>query len=347
MKISRISVAAILLVGMVALAFSPLPDVKMTSTTKLTFEGALGTMMKMMGGNKPLTTTQYIQGNKSRTDNLDENGKVTTSSIVDLDREVFINIDHKKKEYTEMTFAEFRNMLKGMGGEAKEKRESQQGEPELKWSFEVKVDRTGEKKKVAGYNTEKVILTLTAQGEKPAESGKPGEMKQGGMVVTSTNWLGSEVQGYDELRAFQTAFAEKLGMAPGSEGFAGMLGGLIKKNPQLAEAMKKLEQEGTKLQGVPLVSENVFETWGQPSGESPKVSEAEGQEQEMPKSVSGMLGGLGKKFGEKAVKKEQDTDNNGRTVMMQSVTEITAIENASVDAVFFVPPTSYKNVSKK
>lgn len=98
MKISRLALLGILIISVLALGASPLPDVKTTSTTKLTFKGTLGTMMKMFGGNKPVTSTQYIQGNKSRTDNVNDEGKLTTSTIVDLDREVFVNIDHKKKE---------------------------------------------------------------------------------------------------------------------------------------------------------------------------------------------------------------------------------------------------------
>ena len=77
MKISRFAVPGILIAGILIMAASPLPDVKTTSTTKLTFKGTLGTMMKMFGGNKPSTSTQYIQGNKSRTDNVNDEGKLT------------------------------------------------------------------------------------------------------------------------------------------------------------------------------------------------------------------------------------------------------------------------------
>jgi hypothetical protein len=348
MRSTRIPLIAILMVGILALAFSPLPDVKITSTTKLTFKGALGTMMKMFGGNKPITTTQYIQGNKARTDNFDEDGKVTSSSIIDLDREVFVNIDHKKKEYTEMTFAEFRNMLsKGMSGQAKEEAKSEKSEPEVKWSFDVKVDKTGEKKIVAGYDAEKIILTLTAQAEKQAESGKAGEMEKGGMIVTSTNWMASEVKGYEEMKAFQKAFVEKLGMMPGSGGLAGILESITKSNPQLAESMKKLEQEGKKLQGVPLMTESVFETWGEPSQETQEEVETPAEEQETPKSVGGLLGGLGKKLGKKAVKKEEDTGSSGRAVIMQSLSETTSIISAPVDAGLFSVPSGYKKKAIK
>jgi hypothetical protein len=39
MKISRLFMMNILIAGILAMAFSPLPDVKTTSATKLTFKG--------------------------------------------------------------------------------------------------------------------------------------------------------------------------------------------------------------------------------------------------------------------------------------------------------------------
>jgi hypothetical protein len=349
MKISRFVMMSILLAGVLAMAFSPLPDVKTTSTTKLTFKGTLGTMMKMFGANKPVTSTQYIQGNKSRTDNVNEEGKLTTSTVVDLDREVFINIDHKKKEYTEMTFAEYRNMLKGLGGKAKEAQQEREEKdaPEVKVSFDVKVDKTGEKKNIAGYHAEKVILTMTAQGEKQAEGGQAGEMDKGGMIVTSTNWLSNEVKGYDEVIAFHQAFAEKLGMMPGSGGLAGVMENLLKSNPELAEALKKLEQEGKKMQGVALMTESVFETWAQPSGAQADAPETMPEEQEKPKSVGGLLGGFGKKLGQKAMKKDDNADGSGRSVLMESLTEISEISNAALNSGLFIVPTGYKKKEVK
>jgi len=344
MKISRIVVLGALLMGVLALAFSPRPDFKTSSTTKLTFKGALGTMMKMVGGNKPTTSTQYIQGHKSRQDNIDDEGKITTSSIIDLDREVMINIDHKKKEYTEMTFAEWRDMFKGLGEKAKTAPDQPKSETDVKISFDVKVDRTGEKKNIAGYETEKVILTLTAKGE--AQDTKSAETGKGGMIVRSTNWLAGKVKGYEEVQAFYLAFAEKLGMMS-SGGPAQMIESLSKMNPQLAEAMKKLEHEGKKLQGVALMTETVFETWAEPSEKQTQAPTAQAEEQQPPKSVGGLLGGLGKKLGQKAAKKDDGASSDGRSVLMESVSEVTSIGSTSVDAGLFAAPAGYKKKERQ
>jgi hypothetical protein len=342
MKASRIVVAGILLAGFWGIAFSPRPDIKTTSTTKMTFKGAMGTLMKMAGGNKPMTSAQYIKGNKSRSDNFDDEGKLTTSSIIDLDREVIINIDHKKKEYTEMTFAEMREMLKKLGAQVQEPAptpSSSEKPPEVKVSFDVKVDRTGEKKNLLGHNTEKVVLTLTAQGEGKSETGETGK---GGLVVTSTYWLASEIKGYEEVKAFQKAYAEKLGAAFDANSLAAAMQNFMKSNPQLSEAIKKLAEEGKKLQGVPLSTASVYETWAEPSGEKNVAQESQSSEQEKPKSVGGLLGGFGKKLGQKAVKKDESANNSGRSVLFESTNEISEISTAPVDAALFNPAAGYE-----
>lgn len=199
---------------------------------------------------------------------------------------------------------------------------------------------------MAGYNAEKVILTMTAKGEKQAEGGNAGEMDNGGMIITSTNWLSTEVKGYDEVIAFHKAFAEKIGMTPGG-GLAGMIEKLTKSNPQLADAMKKLEEEGKKFQGVPLLTESVFETWAQPSGAQAGAPETMPEEQEKPKSAGGLLGGFGKKLGQKAMKKDDNADGSGRNVLMESMTEISEISNASLNSGLFVVPADYKKKEAK
>lgn len=344
MKNSRIVVLSILLVGILAMAFSPLPDFKSTTVTTMAFKGMLGTMMKMFGANKPMTSTQYIQGNKSRTDNMNDEGKLTTSSIIDLDREVMINIDHKKKEYTETTFAEMLQRFKELKEKMKQPEpEGQKDQPEVKVSFTVKVDRTGEKKTIAGHETEKIVLTLTATGE--GTDNQTGETGKGGMVVTSTNWMASSVQGYEDVRAFQTAFAEKMGEMVNANSMAQMMESLRKMNPELAEAMKKLEQEGKKLQGVALTTNTVFATWAEGSATAAPAPQAEKtEESSTPKSVGGLLGGFGKKLGQKAVKKDESaSSNDGRSVLLESTMEVTAIGSSSVDAeLFMTPPAGYK-----
>ena len=354
MKNSRLVILFFLMVGLLAMAFSPLPDFKSTTVTTMTFKGMLGTMMKMFGGNKPMTSTQYIQGNKSRTDNMNDEGQLTMSSIIDLDREVIITIDHKKKEYTEVTFAEMLQRFKEMKEKMKQPEPSEQkDQPAVKVSFTVKVDRTGEKKTIAGHETEKVVLTLTATGE--GTDNKTGETPtgaagKGGMVVTSTNWMASSVQGYEEVRAFQMAFAKKMDEMINANSMAQMMESLSKMNPELAEAIKKLEQESKKLQGVALMTNTVFATWAEDGAKAAPAPQTEKtEESSAPKSVGGLLGGFGKKLGQKAAKKDESASStDGRSVLLESTMEVTALGSSSVDAeLFMTPAAGYKKKEMK
>jgi hypothetical protein len=111
--------------------------------------------------------------------------------------------------------------------------------------------------------------------------------------------------------------------------------------------MKKLEQESKKLQGVPLATESVFETWAQPSNPQAGAQPAKTEEQEAPKSVGGLLGGFGKKLGQKAAKKDDSASDAGRNVLMESTTEIISLSNTNLDNGLFTVPAGYAKKEMK
>jgi len=324
---------------LIATAFASTPDVKYTQMTTTKFHGAMGTMMKLAGAGGPQTSTIMISGNKQRSD-TEKN-----SHIIDLDREVMITVDHKKKEYTEMTFAEFRammdkmkNAMAGMKPQTTEKPETEK----VEWKFGVKVDKTGERQTISGYACEKVIVTLKAEGEmKPGMEGQEAGGK-GGMMVTSTQWMTPKVDGWEESMAFWKKFAEKSGFM--SEGSAAMsMESLMGSNPQLATAFKRLMEEGKKLTGVPVKTESVFETWGAPA--APQGMEEQPKEEKPPSSMGGLLGGLGKKLAKKP--ESGGTSESDRKSIFESSSTLESVSNAGLDAGLFGPPANYKNKPMK
>lgn len=303
--------------------------VKQTTVTKTKFHGFMGSVMKMGGGDKPQTATTCVQGNQQRTDQFDEKGKLISTAIVDLDREIMINFDHKKKERTEMTFAQWKEMLSKMASsfsqpqpKAKKKGESA---PEVKVDFDVKVTPTEETKTIAGYSTKKTILTMTATGTKEATPQEQGG--KGGMGITSAMWLTENAPGYEELSAFGRKFAEKLGMDMSAAGAQSMLAAL-QSNPQLKDAMKKLAEEGQKMKGFALLTESKFETTATPGGQNPQMS-AEDQEKaaKMPKSVGGLLG--------KMMPKPKSDDGSGSNVLYETTVETTELTTETFPASHF------------
>jgi len=325
---TKLGTIAPLLVLLTANVFAG-PGVKHVSTTTTKFHGFLGTMMKMSGGDKLQTQTMYLQGNQQKTDFSDDQGELTTSNIIDLDREVFVNVNHKKKEYTEMTFAEWKAMFEKMkgegGGKAKE-----QSQSDVKVDFDVKVDRTNERQTIAGFNAQKAILTMKAKGEQQSTATSPGG--SGSMTIVSNHWLTKDVEGYQEAMAFSRKFAEKLGMQFSETGGQNMMQAMSRMNPEMVKGMEKLAEEGKKLEGFAVKTETTFEMDGSSAGG-----------QQMPSSVSGLLGGLGKK----TAKGSQDGNASGKNVLFESTTETVEFKAVPLKADLFAVPAGYKKVAAK
>jgi hypothetical protein len=334
MKSTRVSLAVLTLF---AVSLFARPGVKTVKTTTTKFHGFLGTMMKMTGGNKAYTSTSYLDGGRMRIDRVDENGKPENSTITDLDREVIVSIDHKKKAYTEMTFAELKEMM----AKAKEKMagmqpQAPQGSADVKMEFDFKVSRSGEKQTIAGFQAEKAILTIEAKGETQATPAAEGG--KGGIVITSTQWLTKDAPGKAEAIAFGEKLAQKMGVALGADGVTNQWQALAAFNPQLAKAIEKLAEEGRKLDGVSVKTESVFESWADPAAQAAPAGDE--KKQDTPSSLGGLLGSFGKKTAPKA----KEGSAPGRSVMFESTDETKEISTGSFGADLFSTPAGYKKV---
>lgn len=327
--------------GSVALAA---PDVTKKSETKMEFKGALGTMLKIMGATKPTYQAEYLKGDVLRSDDLDKKGKVESTQIIDLNREVFINIDHKKKSYTEMTFAEWQEMMTARMEEAKKRASERESgdpekgdtkkadEPKVEWKFDVSVDRPGDKKQLAGHEAEKAVITLKVEANVEAKNEETGETERGrgGLIVTSTNWLVQASEIESEYAAFQQKFAQKLSMQPTAMSMAEVMSSVMASNPQLGAAMERMAEESKKLDGVALVTSTVFETWG----EGEKKEQAD---EGVPTSVGGLFKKLAKK----------PKDEKESAVLLEMHSEITEYNRNALPAELFKVPENYKKQDVK
>lgn len=322
------------------------PDITKKSKSKTEFTGMLGTMMKLFGGSKPTYEREILKGNIKRVDKMDKKGKLKESQIIDLDREVFITINHKKKKYTEMTFAEWRQMMEsGLSGLFSRPQEEQAGEgeeakPEVHFKFDVSVDTPGDRQEIAGYETEKVVLTLKLEAEGETQDEATGETVKGrgGLIVRSTNWIATSIKSQEE-KDFSVKLAKKLNMNPSEGDWQGLMAKVKESNPELAVAMQRLMEESKKLEGVALKRENIFETWG----ESDKKETVESDNSaKPPKSVGGFLKGFGKKFAKKKKKKD-----GGPNVLLKTIEEISEFSTAPVRDDAFAIPAKYKREEVK
>jgi len=171
---------------------------------------------------------------------------------------------------------------------------------------------------------------MKAEGSGTAEDRDGSSQKvSGSMDITSENWIARKVKGREEMMAFAKRLQDKMGFAPGKGGMFAMLGKMMENNEQIAAAMKKLEEESEKLDGLPVYVHTTFKTKmdGAPAGEEP----------EQPKMPKG-LGGFMKKF------KQPSNDDS---VLMETTTKILKHETEPLNDSIFEIPATYKEEKKK
>lgn len=352
----RISV--IVLCFLLAGATTSFSDVKYESETLLNIEGAVGKMMKVFGAAKPVKTVDYYRGDLKRSDSFDKKGKLNTSQIIDLNKELFISIDHQRKQYTQMTFDEWRQMLEStmqqVGENAQaETQQPDESEADVDWNLKVDVQKTGEKETIAGKSCEKVILTLDMDAkvtEKNTEEGQAPDSARGGMVVTSTQWLyKGNSAAKKEMDDFNLRMAKKLGMMPGKASFKDMMAQVVQSNSQLGDAIEKLQEEGKKMNGMPMRVHTVYETKVDPETakkmNEERAKEDKDEHMKIPTSVGGLLGGFGKKMMKKKMQKDEPVKE--RNALMHSDTNVLSLATSPLAGSLFEIPAGYKMVKRE
>jgi hypothetical protein len=143
---------------------------------------SLGKFAGMFGakGLTKSTTSTSLKGDRMRKDQLDGE-ELTSSQIIQLDREQIVTLDHKRKTYTVMTFAEMRAQMEKAIATAKSTPPPNQPAPQADQKPDVKVEPkvnvkdTGETKVINGFNTHRVLLTVELEGEDQKTKDKRGD----------------------------------------------------------------------------------------------------------------------------------------------------------------------------
>lgn len=314
-------------------------DVRYDTETTMKLGGTLGAVARFMGAGKPVTGATYLHGNVLRTDNGDH------SSIIDLDRGAFTEIDHKKKEYTTLTFDEWRQRLEQAMAQAREQAEAAKGQPapaestqpsesepnNVKLTFNASAEQTGNTQTIDGHPCKetKIVLVLEAQDTVTGETDT--------LTTTSNVWLAPDVAAYQEVQDFYRRLGEKLGEEWRASSI-NLLSLLTSSNPEAAESFQKLQEQAGKLQGAPLLTVTRIEA----SGTKP-ATEAKAEEE--PESKGGLFGkkpSLGGLLKKKVEKKEE---GNGRSLILEITTKLSNLSTAALSDDLFQVPEGYKPVS--
>ncbi len=251
-------------------------------------------------------------------------GKPKTSiTITRLDKELVWTVNPKKKRYSEMTFAEYREQLKKSEDEMKdaeveeaetaEEDTSEASEDEYEWTIEVQSDP--DPRTINGWVCRNVKILTT---------GTHKEEHRDIIWITIDNWNSPDVPGTQEIQEFNTRYLKALGI----DEYA--------LTPGLTSFMNAYKQQ--------------FEKLGKESGETPGESVTSAIEIKRNQRVGPSAKEIAKDaavkkltgkipFGKKKKKKEERWEEK---VKFMVTTELLEASTDPVDASKFEVPEGYK-----
>lgn len=301
-------------------------DVKTREKTTFALEGVMGGLVRTFGGKaakEGITSDVALKGN--RKSSISD----VAGQIIDLSEQKVYTLDVRKKEYKVQTFAEIRAEFEKARADAekqakdvKPEDKEQADQAARQMDFEINVKKTGEKKSLAGYDTEEAVVTVTGH-----EKGKTLE-DGGGFVMTSDMWMAPKIAALDELGQFQLKYMR----AVYGEAFVAdmqQMASVMAMYPSFKTMATQMQTEGQKLQGTALSTTVVFEAVK--SAEQMKAAESQ--------KDSGGGGGLGGMLGKKLMgNRAQPTQ---RTKVMTTTHEMLSVAT-SVSAEDVAMPAGYK-----
>jgi hypothetical protein len=232
-------------------------------------------------GNGTTSRTMIVAGDRSRSeDEVTYTGRFKTFAgggkprvsvtITRIDEEVIWNLDPDKKTYTEMTFAEMRELMaKGAAGMEKARAESAAKDAgtakDAGMTFTVDVKRTGAKQEVNGFPAEQAIITCVGKPKDPPKDAQGGEIR---MVMDL--WLAKSLPGGPERADFARRFAEKLGLDLQLSGVSGTARAMY------GDGMRELSAKMKDLGGTAVRSTFTIEGPPQSAGTQKQPADAAG-----------------------------------------------------------------------
>ena len=339
----------VLLVAVAGVLSTAQADV--TTQERISVSGA--GLMKMANMNG--TSTTIISGNRARTesDMQFESGMLRTfargvgqtTEIVQLDTDKIIDLNVKKKTYTQTTFTERRaQMQKQMEEMQKAQAQQQQtasgvDEDQCEWSEpKANVVRNGEKATIGGFPAERVVITATQS----CKDKKTGEVCDFGLTLDQ--WFAQGFESSNETLAYQKAYAEKMGLtASSSHDFAERAQTMFGRYEGI---WKKIGTKMADQKGYPVKSSFALGVGG---AQCKNSQSAQAADSPSPTAGLGALGGaLGGMFGKKKEAAPPPsttpaaTAPDGLTPLMTVSTELVSVSRSAVSPQTFEVPADFK-----
>ena len=338
------------------------------SVVDVRFQGALGAIVRVaarFGGASmhDVATTTYLQGHRMRTETSAD------GMIIDLDGERVTNIDHKQKSFSSMTFAEMSAAIqqatqKGEQERAKNtktpkdaRQEPAKSKDSVSVKYKVAVDRTGQREKVAGYDAERVFITLTMEAEATPEGGSTEQA--GSMVFLIDQWISKSAPQIAAYSEFYRAYSQKVGREFRTQ--AQGLQSAFTADPRIKQGFEAAAKELQKVQGIALRSTThvVVLPPGMALDRQLALGEAtaaaakeEGAKKEE-KPKGGLRGLMGAVKAAAADAGKQSEDNSKKSAPATQSTllvlfdEVKSISTGAVPEDVFAAPAGYREVKRQ
>jgi hypothetical protein len=308
-------------------------DVSTEEKSQVKFAGMLGRMMNLFGGGAArdgIVSTMAVKGDRkvTRTDQKEQ--------IVDLKEEKVYNVDLKDKSYTVTTFADMRKQMEEAQKKAAEqaqrasppeaKPKAGQQAPEMDVDFSLK--ESGAKKAINGFDAREVVMTIAVR-----EKGKTLE-QNGGLVMTTSNWLTPKIAAMKEVADFDRRFAEKLALPTMID--AQQMATVMAMYPGMKDAMKRLDVENVKLDGTAVLTTMTVDAVA--SAEQTAQAKPQPKEEAPPASLGGLAGRLARR----AVKKDPEpapaaAQSDNRATFMTVQHEVLKVSPTVTEADLQIP----------
>ncbi len=316
-----------------------------------------------------VATTTYLQGQQLRTDDA------TSGMIIDLKAERMIEIDHKQKTYSSVTFAEMsaameRARASAAQSRAKEEAKAAKADPatankkgEVNVKYRVTVDRPGSSGSgmIAGCKAERMFITIFLEAEAAAEGKKAEQV--GTMVFLLDQWIAKDAPQGRALAEFYRLYAQKLGREFRSQ--VQGLQALFATDARLKDGFEAASKEMQKVSGIPLRSTThvvlvpvnmtfdralTLNAAAELAAAAAKSAEAE--KNKKPKSgFGGFLSSVvsAAEDASKAMDKGNQSNNTPpkQTTLLVTVDETQSISPGAVAEAMFAAPAGYREAKSK
>ena len=331
------------------------------SVTDMRFQGALGTIVNIaakMGGTSThnIATTTYVQGHRMRTDDG------TSGTIIDLDGERITSIDNKDKTYTTMTFTEMSAAMEKAQQQMSQQSRTKSSTPtkpnadnkdSVHINYKVAVDRTGKHNNVAGYDAERVFVTISLEAEATPEGQKTEAV--GSMVILMDDWVSTSAPQIAAYNEFYKAYAQKMGTQFQAQ--ARGLQAAFASDPRIKDGLEAAAKEMQKVHGIPLRNTTyvVLVPANMTLNRQLVIDGAAGSaatdsvaaKEDKPKSGFRGLMGAVKAAAEQSAKQDNSSGQAAppkQTTLMVMTDEVKSISTGAVPADVFAAPAGYKEV---